>query len=1172
MGVLANKTAVFKRLRAPLTASGGFYSRLLLSSAIGVVAIAIVAALFVVLAVRDHRLDAARGRTLDTVRAAGKVEKEIASLENGHRAFLLTGQQDSLAAFDQQSAALTSRFGEIDRLVADDAGQSGRVAHAKATVEEWMHKVARPEIEARRQGQPFQLSEATLGRKLLDDARADLDTLQRDEQVALNGLSKDAHSVTLAQEVLVFAPKIERIIAEMEKAESGYLLTGEPALFEAYKRAAAEFTAFHSHLSILLLESPEQAATLGKIRDGVERWQREAGAPEITLKQGGGNVATLVAQGRGRQIMDDVRRNVAAFEQSELDLYRSANTHAQIERILKAAGFGALCVLAIGVLVASSWYSFAAYSRHVSKVETAEAKTRSIIETSIDGILTLDHQGVVQSMNPAAEKMFGYPAATIVGQSVSKLIPQRLFVHDMTQLGCGTMMAVAHRQGFYPFPVEISLSEMDVAGDKQFVALIRDVTERKRSEETLKNIGVGVSATTGEEFVRSLVKQLSKALQSEFAFIVETVVKGNENVGSVMIAEHGHIHRKSNVSLTNTACEEVLKKGFRAHTRTVREKFPYDEMLAELGAESFVAAPLTDHKGQTVGLMGVVDRKPMDNVQLAETTLQIFAARAGAEIERKRFEEDLAAEKERLAVTLRSIGDGFITIDNDGKVVMMNNVAEKLTGMKSDQAIGKALHQVFNIRHERTRKPCQDILQRIVESGTVAGLGGHAILISLDGAECLIETSAGPIRDKINRKSGVVLVFRDVTEKNRMEEERRKAEKLESLGVAAGGIAHDFNNLLTAIIGNVSLAQLSLQPGDGINERLNTAKKASVRAQELAQQLLTFAKGGAPVKKTASIAQLITDTVKFSLRGSNVRADFDLPHDLWPAEVDPAQMSQVIGNLAINAEEAMPAGGLLRVSCENFEFTSAVGELAALHPGRYLKITVRDEGIGIPAEHIKKIFDPYFSTKPKGSGLGLATSYSIVKSHDGLITVESKPGCGSAFFVYLPASSRPARTEKKRTPQPAKGGGRILIMDDEEVICALVTHTLTPLGYAVTETNDAPAAIKTYQQAMKDGQPFDAVIMDLTIPGGMGGQEAIKKLKVIDPNIKAIVSSGYATDPVMSRHRDYGFCAMLAKPYEVTDLGRVVNEVVKGGGDGDVENDASESAVGDEEFALSETV
>ena len=1147
MGSLADKFSIYKKFRDFLKTEDRFYGKLLGSSVVGVLAIAMLAGFLLFLAIRDHQVEDLRARTLDVLRKLGATENDITTLEATYRGYLLTGQANYADAFEHQSALVQTRLEDAAGAVEQEGSQTSRIADAKRHVTDWLQKTAGPGIENRKRGILPGGTDLTSGRALLDTARQTLQTMEDDEQLQLKNHGQDEQGLNQSFQILLFAPKLENAISEMQEGEWGYLLTGDQGSAALYKQALNDFYAFHGHLTVLAQQAnvPKQLQLLKDIAAGMDQWQRVAAGPEFAAREAGRDAATTVTADHGKELLDGVRKQIAQFENAEYVRYDQAKRQAELDRVLKTVAFALLCVFAMSVLIASSWYSFSAYSRHLRKIESAEAQTRSIIEYTLDGIITMDDQGLVQSVNPSAEKMFGMTSKELVGQPVSKIIPQRLFMHDMAAMGRGTMMAMGHRNNYYPFPIEISLSEMKTGSKKNYVALIRDVTERKRSEETLKHIGLGVSSSTGEEFVRSLVKQLSKALQTDFSFLVETTKKNDEdNTCTLVIAEHGHIRSKMNFKLANSACEEVLKRGFLAFPNEVRDKFPKDEILKELAAESFVAMPLADHKGKTVGLMGVIDTKAMDNVQIAESTLQIFAARAAAEIERKRFEEDLNAEKERLAVTLRSIGDGFIATDTDGNVAMINNVAERLTGWRQEQILGKPLVEIFNILNERTRKPCSTMLDRIVETGSVVGTANHAIVVSREGVERLIEISASPIRDKTNRKLGTVLVFRDITEKEHLEAERRKAEKLESLGVAAGGIAHDFNNLLTAIIGNLSLSLITLPPDDDMYERLGAAKKASLRAQELAQQLLTFAKGGAPIKKTASIGQLIQDTVTFSIRGSSIRSDFETPEDLWPVEVDSGQISQVVNNLAINAEQAMPAGGTLRVKCENFFLPEENATLSPLRVGKYVKITVRDEGIGIPEEYLKKIFDPYFTTKPKGSGLGLATSYSIVKNHEGLITVESKVGMGSEFSIYLPATDKQVAFERSRS-EPAKGKGRILALDDEEAICELVKAALTPLGYDVTTVQDGQSAINAYKASMEEDRKFDAVISDLTIPGGMGGAECIKRLVEMDPGVKAIVSSGYAMDPVMSRYREYGFCACIAKPYEVSDLGHVVHDVLE---------------------------
>jgi CheY-like chemotaxis protein len=332
--------------------------------------------------------------------------------------------------------------------------------------------------------------------------------------------------------------------------------------------------------------------------------------------------------------------------------------------------------------------------------------------------------------------------------------------------------------------------------------------------------------------------------------------------------------------------------------------------------------------------------------------------------------------------------------------------------------------------------------------------------------------------------------------------------------------------------------------GTHVFERLAAAEKATLRAKDLTQQLLTFSKGGAPIRKAASIAELIKESANFVLSGSNAQCQYALPGDLWAVEVDEGQISQVIQNLMINADQAMPNGGLIRVRAEN----AALEEDVALNlkAGRYTKIVIEDHGIGIPAEHLPRIFDPYFTTKQKGSGLGLATAYSIIKRHDGAITVESELGAGTTFTIYLPASDQqtPMIEVEERTPPMSQG--RVLLMDDEEIIRTITGQMLAHIGYQVEVAADGAEAIEIYQRAMDRGERFDVVLMDLTVPGGMGGKEAIKTLREMDAQVKAIVSSGYSNDPIMANYKTHGFRGVVAKPYEYDELSEVVRRVVLG--------------------------
>ncbi|HEX9023061.1 MAG TPA: ATP-binding protein [Geobacteraceae bacterium] len=384
-----------------------------------------------------------------------------------------------------------------------------------------------------------------------------------------------------------------------------------------------------------------------------------------------------------------------------------------------------------------------------------------------------------------------------------------------------------------------------------------------------------------------------------------------------------------------------------------------------------------------------------------------------------------------------------------------------------------------------------------------------------------------------------------IAEKRRMEEELFRTRHLESLGILAGGIAHDFNNLLTAILGNTSLAKMLVEPGSKVCARLAEVEKASIRARDLTQQLLTFSKGGAPIKKVTSIADVICDSARFALRGSTSRCKFEIAEDLWPAEVDEGQISQVISNIVINADQATPEGGVVLIKVENTLLRE--GQIVNLRPGKYIRVSLADSGAGIADEHLAKIFTPYFTTKQKGSGLGLATSYSIVNKHGGVIMVESKVGVGTTFSIYLPASEGDLPKKEMTVECGLTGSGRILIMDDEESVRCTAGEVLMHAGYQVTYADDGAQAIDSFTRARETGESFDAVILDLTIPGGMGGKEAVQRLLEIEPRTKAIVSSGYAHGPIMADFREHGFMGMIAKPYQADELCRVVKEVMNAG-------------------------
>ena len=1000
--------AFFRRSASWIFSQQHFQVKLLSGTAAGVVVIVFLAGVFLLVTYRNHHQEALRTHTIEVMRLSSVIENDIAALETGHRGFLLTGKAAYVEVFERRREGIKQRIDGLTELILESSQQRKRVMKIQEIVNHWLTNVAVPEMNARQArstgAPPGAAPAAALGSSLLDQAREILRTLQNDEQIVLNERMRDQEWAAQSTQILGFLPKLERSVVEMEKEKRGYLLTGDNSFIEAYKRATAAFYTYQGYLSILVANSPDQAGLLSEIRTDLDRWISTAAIPGIEAKRAGRDDAAFATTGNGEILMTEIREKIGRFQSNELGLYEARSAAASRQRIVKTSALSVLCLLAVGLLVVSNTYSCVLVRRQLAKLEGVETRINSIIENILDGMITVDEHGVICSMNPAAEKMFGCINNEMVGHNFTKLVPKTygpepelkqipIAWNDLARSTGSTTMAVGRTRRHATFPIEISLSEMLVDGQKLYVAMVRDVTERKR------------------------------------------------------------------------------------------------------------------------------------------------------------FEQQIDKEKESLAVTLRSIGDGVITTDVQGRIIMINNAAEGLTGWTSAEAIGQPLKAVFNVaidlaaqaKAQRSgyRNEAQSILLTLPENATLVGR---------DGSEHVIEQVASPIRDGKNEVAGVVLVFRDITERQRNEAERRKAETLEQLGLLAGGIAHDFNNLLTAIIGNISLASLLLPPNDEMATRLNDAKNASMRARDLAQQLLTFARGGAPIKKTASIGRLIQDTVSFSLRGTHSRSEFTFGADLWAAEIDPGQISQVIANLVVNADQAMPNGGTLRVHCDNFVYNSdTTPNIPDLAPGDYIRVNIRDEGVGIPDSYLKRIFDPYFTTKPKGTGLGLATTYSIVKNHNGLITVESEVHRGSTFTIYLPAARNvelPA--EPPRTINPVVAGtGRVLVVDDEEAIRALVEYTLSHLGYEVSEAETALDGVNLYREKLEAGERFDLVILDLTLPGGMGGKEALKRLIEIDPTVNAIVSSGYAMDATMSRYQDFGFRGVIAKPYEAAELGRVVHDVIE---------------------------
>jgi len=505
-------------------------------------------------------------------------------------------------------------------------------------------------------------------------------------------------------------------------------------------------------------------------------------------------------------------------------------------------------------------------------------------------------------------------------------------------------------------------------------------------------------------------------------------------------------------------------------------------------------------------------------------------------------------EKERLAVTLESIADAVITTDSSGAVERMNQEASRLTGFSNQAAFGRPIGEVLCLKNPESGELQANYGRDLVERYGSLGLP----LVHKDNqTEYLVTAEMRDIIDAAGNHHGSVTVLKDITQQKKAEDENFKQEKLNSISLLASGIAHDFNNMLTAILGNLSVARMNMSDDDENARKVLAAETAALQARSLTQQLLTFSKGGAPSLEVTTIDQVVEESAQFVLRGSNVKCEIEKQDDLWAVNADKGQISQVVNNLIINADQAMPSGGTITVKLRNCRLKN--NDVVSLEAGEYVCVEVADKGIGISPENIKRIFDPYFTTKEDGNGLGLASAYSIVRSHHGALTVKSEVARGTNFYVYLPKSSKTPETVAPRQSSPQekdtiyKGSGRILVMDDMEPMMLVAGEILNALGYEVAFATDGEEAIKAYKEAKESGSPFDAVVFDLTVPGGMGGEEASNVLIQYDPELIAIASSGYSTSNIMSDHKNSAFKAVVPKPYRIKEMSDALHQVLNPG-------------------------
>ncbi len=722
-------------------------------------------------------------------------------------------------------------------------------------------------------------------------------------------------------------------------------------------------------------------------------------------------------------------------------------------------------------------------------------------------------------VNHAFERNTGLKSVDIIGMTMRELLPETEG-HWIERFGKVAVSGepvsfIAFHQGLNRHFQTSAFS----LGKGEFAIIINDISDRVRMEQTLLD---------SESREKARASELSAVMAAVPATVLIAhdaecrLVTGNHAASELLRVPTGGNFSKSAPDGQGPAHYRIFKNG--AET-------PPDELPVQRAARG---EEIRDYEQEFVFTDGSRRTLLGNATPLRDEDGRPYGAvSAFVEItERKNMEKALRESEEQFRTLCHSAPIGIFKADCDGNKFYCNPRLVEIYGLPAAECQGNGWYRsIHPDYHEEIRR-----LWR--EAGITKRPFSIEYRLSISrGDTSWARALVSPIADPDGEVTGYVGTVEDITELRRIRQEMLKTQKLESLGVLAGGIAHDFNNILTAILGNISLARMQLS-GDveRAGKRLLEAENAADRAKDLTQQLLTFARGGEPVKKVIDVSGLLREAAGFAIHGSAVRCGFALADDLWPVEVDEGQISQVIHNLVINAVQAMPDGGEIEVGAKN--------HLSTPDGKRCVRISVADTGTGIPEQHLQRIFDPYYTTKQHGSGLGLATCYSIIKKHGGSITVESTMGRGSTFHLELPALEPVVMAAgRKSQVQVTVGSGRLLVMDDEEPVRDAVKAMLEQLGYQVECAKDGSEAVDLYLARKNEGTPFSAIILDLTIPGGVGGREAIAMLRNIDPGVRAVVSSGYSTDPVMASYREYGFSAVLVKPYHLREMSRVLQEL-----------------------------
>ncbi|MBU2511200.1 PAS domain S-box protein [bacterium] len=743
----------------------------------------------------------------------------------------------------------------------------------------------------------------------------------------------------------------------------------------------------------------------------------------------------------------------------------------------------------------------------------SEQKYRAVVENTPDLLYRTDLNGIITFMSSSVYRLSGYTVQEAIGMKMAEEVyafpeERHAFMEELKKQGAvkNFQAGLKRKDGSIWWASTNAHFFKDKNGNIAGVeGITRDITDTKQAEAALKQ--------SEERF--KMAGKVSYDLIYEWDVKTDSLVWFGD-IDTLLGFEKGEISSNIAAWLDLIHSDDLPKlENAVEHHRTATNPIHYEYRIKRKDGSwrywADNALPLLDEAGLPFKWVGVC----------TDIT------------SRKQSEQALRESEQRMRAILEASPDPMVMYNKDGHPLFVNPAFIEVFGWTMEELRGRLIPFVPEDQKTKTSERIKEIY---IQGKPVKF---ETKRFAKDGRILDILLSAAVAKGNDDEPTGMVVILADITERKALEAQFEQAQKMESIGTLAGGIAHDFNNLLGGIFGYLDIARKKEKDPE-IAEYLNKAFSASERAEGLTHQLLTFSKGGAPIKKVGPLVPFLQETAHFALSGSNVSCSFDIPDDLWMCDFDKNQIGQVIDNIIINAHHAMPSGGKIQISAVNVILQE--NEQVGLKPGNYVKISISDSGTGIPEKYISKIFDPFFTTKQKGSGLGLATGYSIIKKHDGIITVDSKPGVGSTFFIFIPASEI-QKTEASAIYQKSyQGSGNILVMDDDEILKRMMVDMLEDMGFTPFITDEGQQALDEFKRSKEQGTPYQAVILDLTIRGGMGGKETVKEIRKIDANIPVFVASGYSEDDAIANPEEYGFTDSLKKPFGIDQLAEILEK------------------------------